>query len=163
MTTPEETQNFGVMFTKQNDPSHLVTFLQKPSPDRIRELAGDYIFMVDVGVWLLSKRAIRLLMNRSGWNDTKESFNGENAAPYDLYGKWGLHLGEKPCEPDDEISQLTTAIVPIPSGGFYHFSKSPFCRLLPLENRSTSYPELRLVSTYTHQFHTLILLRLLQN
>ncbi len=123
-TTPEEAQNFGVMFTKQDDPSHLVTFLQKPSPDKIREMAGNHIFMVDVGVWLLSKKAVQLLMARSGWDNAKESFNGENADFYDLYGKWGLHLGENPCDPDDEISTLTTAIVPIPSGGFYHFGKS---------------------------------------
>ncbi len=123
-TTPEEAQDFGVLFSRHNDPSHLVTFLQKPTPDRIREMAGDYIFMVDVGVWLLSEKAVRLLMTRSGWDCEAQAFRDGAAEFYDLYGEWGLHLGESPCEPDEEISALTTAVVPVPGGGFYHFGKS---------------------------------------
>ena len=123
-TTPEEAQDFGVLFSRHNDPSHLVTFLQKPTPDRIREMAGDYIFMVDVGVWLLSEKAVRLLMTRSGWDCEAQAFRDGAAEFYDLYGEWGLHLGESPCEPDEEISALTTAVVPVPGGGFYHFGRA---------------------------------------
>jgi galactokinase/mevalonate kinase-like predicted kinase len=87
-------------------------------------MAGSHIFMVDVGVWLLSEKAVKLLMERSGWNSATESFSGGTASFYDLYSQWGLHLGQNPFEPDSEISQLTTAIVPVPEGGFYHFGKS---------------------------------------
>ena len=45
---PEDAQHFGVMFCDSSDPSRLVSFLQKPSPDRIRELAAETLFMIDV-------------------------------------------------------------------------------------------------------------------
>ena len=35
--TPETASNFGVMFCRRENPEELVTFLQKPTPDIIRE------------------------------------------------------------------------------------------------------------------------------
>jgi hypothetical protein len=34
---PEDAQNFGVMFCDCHEPEKLVTFLQKPTPDTIRD------------------------------------------------------------------------------------------------------------------------------
>ncbi len=121
---PEEAQHFGVMFCDRDDPSRLRLFLQKPSPDRIRELATDNLFMVDVGLWLLSERAVKCLMAKCGWNAEEQAFSNGLADPYDLYGSWGPHLGETPAVPDDEVGALTTSVVTIPGGEFYHFGKN---------------------------------------
>jgi galactokinase/mevalonate kinase-like predicted kinase len=123
-TRPEEAQDFGVMFCDRQDPGRLICFEQKPTPDRIRELARDYLFMIDVGVWLLSEKAVRCLMRRSGMGDDGNPFDGGETSPYELYGSWALHLGDEAIEPDDEISDLSVSVVPIPEGEFYHFGTS---------------------------------------
>ena len=71
---PEEAQNFGVMFCDRHEPEKLVTFLQKPTPDTIREKSRDDVFLIDVGIWLLSERAVDCLMKKSGWNPDKQIF-----------------------------------------------------------------------------------------
>lgn len=121
---PEQAQHFGVMFCDREDHQRLVTFLQKPSPELTRRMAEDYMFMFDIGVWLLSARAIDLLMRRSGWDSGKEEFAGGVAANYDMYGEWGLHLGSKPKLHDDEFASLSVAVAPLPNGEFYHFGCS---------------------------------------
>ena len=65
---PEVAQHFGVFFTPRQHPSELAFYLQKPGPAQIRELAKTHLDLVDTGVWLLSARAVRLLMERSGWS-----------------------------------------------------------------------------------------------
>lgn len=121
---PEEAQHFGVMFCDRTDPQRLITFLQKPPPELTRKMARDYMFMFDIGVWLLSERALSLLMSRSGWNSEKQEFAGGVAANYDMYGKWALHLGEEPKLRDEEVSSLSVAVVTLPNGEFYHFGRS---------------------------------------
>lgn len=123
-TQPEEAQHFGVMFCDRSEPERLVTFLQKPTPNKIRELGRQQLFLVDVGVWLLSARAVRVLMRKSGWQEDAQTFSGGQAGFYDLYGQWGPQLGEKPQERDPEVSELSCAVVPIPDGGFYHFGRT---------------------------------------
>ncbi len=121
---PEDARHFGVMFCDRNDPSRLRFFHQKPTPDQIRALASDNLFMIDVGLWLLSERAVMCLMEKCGWKTDRESFNGETADYYDLYGEWGPHFGDDPVVPDPDVGRLTTAVVPIPAGAFYHFGRS---------------------------------------
>lgn len=118
---PEEAQNFGVMFCDRHEPEKLVTFLQKPTPDTIREKSRENAFLVDVGIWLLSERAVNCLMKKSGWNTEHSSFAKALPDTYDLYGSWALNLGSSPVEKDLAISGLTTAVVPLPHAGFYHF------------------------------------------
>ncbi len=118
---PEEAQNFGVMFCDRHEPEKLVTFLQKPTPDTIREKSRENAFLIDVGIWLLSERAVDCLMKKSGWETGKQAFTGTVPDTYDLYGSWALNLGSDPVESDSDIGRLTTAVVPLPSAGFYHF------------------------------------------
>jgi galactokinase/mevalonate kinase-like predicted kinase len=118
---PEEAQNFGVMFCDRSQPEKLVTFLQKPNPDTIRGKSRDHAFLIDVGIWLLSERAVACLMKKSGWDDRREAFTHDVPDTYDLYGSWALNLGSEPVEHDPEIGSLTTAVVPLPRAGFYHF------------------------------------------
>lgn len=123
-TTPEDAEHFGVMFCDRDQPEQLIKFLQKPDPSRTRELSRDHLFLIDVGVWLLSERAVRCLMNQCGWDDAAQSFQNGTPDTYDLYGEWALNLGSTPEKWDDEISALTVAVVPVKEGEFYHFGKS---------------------------------------
>ena len=123
-TTPEIAQNYGVMFVDRTDPQTLRTFLQKPNPDEIRERSRERAFMVDVGVWLLSQRAVECLMKKCGWDQSRSSFQNENPDSYDLYGQWALHLGADAEQPDDDVSQLSVAVAPVNGGQFYHFGKT---------------------------------------
>jgi galactokinase/mevalonate kinase-like predicted kinase len=118
---PEEAKNFGVMFCARDNPESLVTFLQKPTPDEIRERSREHAFLIDVGIWLLSERAVDCLMKKSGWDAEGLSFSRAIPDTYDLYGSWALSLGSEPVTADPEIGRLTTAVVPLPEAGFYHF------------------------------------------
>jgi galactokinase/mevalonate kinase-like predicted kinase len=121
---PEEAQHFGVMFCDPADPTRLVRFLQKPTPDTIRSMAAETVFMIDIGVWLLSERAVRVLMQRSGWDPDAGRYEHGEVRPCDLYGHWALNLGTDPVEEDLEISGLTCAAVPLADSLFYHFGRS---------------------------------------
>ena len=123
-TSPEQAAHFGVMFCDRTNPEQLVKFLQKPAPSRIRELSRDHLFLIDVGVWLLSERAVRCLLNRCGWDEVSQTFSGGLPSTYDLYGEWALHLGSQPETADAMISSLTVAVVPVKDGEFHHFGKS---------------------------------------
>jgi len=119
--TPEEAQHFGVMFCDRSDPEKLMTFLQKPTPDVIRKKSREHVFLIDVGIWLLSERAVDCLMKKSGWDKDQQAFLHTLPDTYDLYGSWALNLGDEPVEMDDEVGSLTTAVVPLSDAGFYHF------------------------------------------
>ena len=123
-TSPEVARNYGVMFVDRNDPQQLQAFLQKPNVDEIRERSRDTAFMVDIGVWMLSERAVACLMKKCGWDESRSQFQNEIPENYDLYGEWALHLGSDTDQPDDDLSQLTVAVAPVNDGEFYHFGKS---------------------------------------
>jgi len=122
--TPEKAKDFGVFFVPRSRPSVLGLFLQKPSPSRIRQLAGEYLYLVDTGMWLLSERAIRLLLKKSGWEEDRQAFAGGTAQRYELYSQFGRALGATPEQADPELSSLTSAVVPLPEPEFYHFGTS---------------------------------------
>jgi galactokinase/mevalonate kinase-like predicted kinase len=121
---PEEAQNFGVMFCRPEEPEQLVTFLQKPTADTIRDMSRQHAFLIDVGIWLLSEKAVNCLMKKSGWDAGAQHFMNGTPDICDLYGQWALCLGERPVEEDPDISALTTAVVPLAEAGFYHFGTS---------------------------------------
>jgi galactokinase/mevalonate kinase-like predicted kinase len=123
-TSPEVARNYGVMFVDGNDPQHLKTFLQKPSPDEIRERSRENPFLVDIGAWLLSQKAVECLMKKCGWDESRSQFRNQTPESYDLYGEWALHLGSDAEQPDDEVSKLSVAVAPISDGEFYHFGKT---------------------------------------
>jgi galactokinase/mevalonate kinase-like predicted kinase len=123
-TTPEDAEHFGVFFCDQKNPEHLVKFLQKPTPEETRALSRSHLFMVDVGVWLLSERAVNCLMKKCGWDESAQTFQNGTPDTYDLYGEWALHLGSNPEQQDADVSNLTVAVVPVKEGEFYHFGRS---------------------------------------
>lgn len=119
MVSPETASHFGVFFSPRESPGEVTFFLQKPSPEKVRELAGGHACFVDTGLWLLSRRAIGILMSRCGW--TGDSFRGGQASGYELYAGLGPSLGTRPAEPDPEISGLRAEVVPLAGAEFYHF------------------------------------------
>ncbi len=118
---PEQAKDFGVFFTPRNRPGELAFFLQKPAPARIRELAENYLCLVDTGMWLLSERAVRVLMERCGWDSARQDFAGGAPAPYELYAQFGLALGRTAGAVDPAVNALSCAVVLLPEAEFYHF------------------------------------------
>lgn len=121
---PEKAKDFGVFFSSRQDPTHLDFFLQKPAPDRIRELAETHLPLVDTGMWLLSARAVQVLMRKCGWQNDAEQFAGGRCGRYELYSDFGLSLGSSPAKPDPDVQGLTSAVIPLPEAEFYHFGTS---------------------------------------
>jgi galactokinase/mevalonate kinase-like predicted kinase len=122
--TPETARDFGVFFCSRQPPFELAFFLQKPSPGRIRALSQDYLYLVDTGMWLLSEKAVQVLMARCGWNDQRQAFEAGIPFDYELYGEFGLALGSAPAVQDDRVRSLRSAVVPLPAASFYHFGTS---------------------------------------
>lgn len=119
--TPEQAKDFGVFFTPRSNPQNLAFFLQKPSPAKIRELAETHLYLFDTGMWILSERAVNVLLQRCGWNAKTKKFKGGRAGRYEFYSGFGLALGTSPIEHDAAIQSLTCAVVPLPDAEFYHF------------------------------------------
>jgi galactokinase/mevalonate kinase-like predicted kinase len=121
---PEKAKDFGVFFSPRSRPGELAFFLQKPDPGRIRSHSDQFVHLVDTGMWLLSERAVQVLMAKCGWNASTQQFNSGQTGNYELYAQFGLSLGSKPASPDAEISSLTSAVIPLPDAEFYHFGTS---------------------------------------
>ena len=119
---PEKATNHGVFFANHENPTELQFMLQKPSIKTIRELIHDYYFLMDIGIWLLSPKAINILMRKSGWNenDYKNKFPDD----YDMYSQFGTALGVNPAESEQEISELKVALVNLEGGEFYHLGNT---------------------------------------
>ncbi len=119
-------KNHGVFVSDRRTPSVLKQMLQKPSVQTLAELQKDHFYLTDIGVWLLSDKAVALLMKRSLRNpgDLNTPSNPNDFKEYDLYSEFGCALGTDPSKPDDEISSLKVAILPLAGGEFYHFGTS---------------------------------------
>jgi hypothetical protein len=122
--TPEKAKDFGVFFTPRGNPNELAFFLQKPAPARTRELAQNHLFMFDTGMWLLSERAVQVLLQRCGWDEASAQFTGGRAANYEFYSRFALALGAQPTEHDPLISLAHQRRCAAEPRGFYHFGTS---------------------------------------
>ena len=109
-------KNHGVFVSSRKSPSVLKHMLQKPSIEKLNEIQKDHYYLTDIGIWLLSDKAVELL--------AKKSKKGDEFIEYDMYSEFGCALGTNPSSPDDELSQLSVAIVPLQGGEFYHFGTS---------------------------------------
>lgn len=115
--------NHGVFISSYDTPHVLKKMLQKPSVNQLQKLQNTHYYLTDIGVWLLSDRAVRLLMNRSGITSPTEE-SPLTLKYYDLYSEFGATLGTDPCIVDPELNQLTVAVIPLNGGEFYHFGTS---------------------------------------
>ena len=115
---PSLATHHGVFVSDRKSPEVLDFMLQKPSLEELESLSKTHLFLMDIGIWILSDRAVEVLMKHS----LKEGTNDINY--YDLYSDYGLALGEHPKTEDEEINQLSVAILPLPGGEFYHYGTS---------------------------------------
>lgn len=114
---PELAKNHGVFVSSRKEPEKLDFMLQKPSVEEMGQLMQDYLFLMDIGIWLLSDRAIELMVKRSTDKDGDVKF-------YDMYSEFGLALGAHPRIVDEELNSLKVAILPLPGGEFHHYGTS---------------------------------------
>lgn len=117
-------KNHGVFVIDRQKPNMLKQMLQKPSPAVLNELQKQHYYLTDIGVWLLSDRAVQLLMKRCIAPGNSTSEDGSGVRFYDLYSEFGCSLGSNPTVEDPELNQLSVAILPLPGGEFYHFGTS---------------------------------------
>ena len=110
-------RNHGVFVSTRRSPSVLKQMLQKPSVATLSDLQKDHFYLTDIGVWMLSDKAVQLLTKKC------QDENGQ-LKEYDLYGEFGCCLGTDPTIVDEELRQLKVAIVPLAGGEFYHFGTS---------------------------------------
>ena len=131
---PDLASRHGVFVCDKYQPQQLLKMLQKPNENQLRDIASKHLYLMDIGIWLLSDKAVDLLMNKSGYQ------HGEHPSTpgfYDLYSQFGLALGSNPTVEDEELSKLTVAIIPLDEGEFYHYgtSKELISSTLAIQNR----------------------------
>ncbi|MBR5062575.1 MAG: bifunctional fucokinase/L-fucose-1-P-guanylyltransferase, partial [Prevotella sp.] len=61
----EVAKDHGVFVMSRHAPSELKCMLQKPSIETLSQLLKDHLYLTDIGIWLLSDRAVNVLMKRS--------------------------------------------------------------------------------------------------
>ncbi len=124
-------KDHGVFVADRRSPQVLKQMLQKPSVDELQALQRQHFYLTDIGVWLLSDRAVSLLMKRSMQEASSEKPSPTQPSTlnpqfryYDLYSDFGRALGTDPLIDDPELRSLSVAIVPLAGGEFYHFGTS---------------------------------------
>ena len=130
-------KDHGVFVSDRNTPGILKQMLQKPSVETLAELQKEHYYLTDIGIWLLSDKAVQLLEKRStDLSPLTSHLSPLTSHPspltshlsplkeYDLYSEFGCAMGTHPTLDDPEIQALTVAIVPLPGGEFYHFGTS---------------------------------------
>ena len=110
---PEIAKDHGVFVMSRHTPTVLECMLQKPSVETLNDLQKNNLYLTDIGIWLLSDRAVKLLM--------KHSMRNDEVVNYDLYGEFGCCLGTNPTIEDEELADLKVAILPLAGGEFYHY------------------------------------------
>ena len=117
---PVLASHHGVFVIDRNQPDRLDFMLQKPSTSEQAKLMQTHYTLMDIGVWILSDRAVRALFKKA-----PVGIDGSLSKAYDLYSEFGCGLGEHPSLPDADLEGLTVAILPLPGGEFYHFGTTP--------------------------------------
>lgn len=117
-TNAREASHHGAFFLRHDRPDRLDRFLQKPSPELTTSLLPTHEVRLDVGIWLLSERAVMALLRGCGVLHA-----GDTPRPWDLYSEFGAALGETPERPHPELQGLTAAVVSLPAQ-FLHFGTS---------------------------------------
>lgn len=127
---PSLASRHGVFMMHHNTPDTLDYMLQKPDIETLRALSSTHYFMMDIGLWILSDRAVERLRQKSIDADGTYQF-------YDLYSEFGCALGSNPSQPDPSLADLRVAVLPLPDGEFYHFgtTRELISSTLALQNK----------------------------
>lgn len=116
---PSLASHHGVFVSDRNSPDVLDFMLQKPSLEELGKYSETHLFLMDIGIWLLSDKAVSLLQAHS------KNQEGNEWTFYDLYSDFGRALGQHPAVLDEAVNQLSVAILPLPNGEFYHYGTTP--------------------------------------
>lgn len=114
---PQLMKNHGVFVASRRNPEKLEFMLQKPSVEEMAGLMKDNLLMMDIGIWLLSDRAVKMMTDRAQDGNGGLKF-------YDMYSEFGLALGENPKIADCELNGLKVVVLPLPGGEFHHYGTS---------------------------------------
>lgn len=126
---PIQASHHGVFMMNRENPTELDFMLQKPSTEEQSKLMSTHLMLMDIGVWLLSDKAIMKLMQKTRPADSTTAVKVKTPAGhelpvpayYDLYSDFGCALGNHPSQPDSLIKDLKVVILPLPGGEFYHY------------------------------------------
>jgi galactokinase/mevalonate kinase-like predicted kinase len=131
--------NHGVFFSRKESQDQLAFVIQKPGQDRLRDLSGDYFYLMDSGIVLLNTETTMKLMEKAGWNESRGEFEGGAPSFYDLYGEMLTRFGSEASGKDPGLAGLDVRLVPIHEGEFYHFGSNQdlISSSLALQNRIT--------------------------
>lgn len=142
---PELAKDHGVFVSSRQHPEDLDFMLQKPSIAEMNSLMEDHLFLMDIGIWLLSDRAVELICRRS-------EDQGGNMQFYDMYSQFGPALGQHPRIADAEVNRLKVVILPLPGGEFYHYgtSREMISSTVGLQNLVTDQREIKLHHAKPH-------------
>lgn len=129
----------GVFFSRRDQEDQLAFVRQKPAEKELRDLAQDYLYLMDSGIVLMNNETTLKLMKRAGWDKASQSFTKNGPGFYDLYGEMLTAFGEESNSKDHELAELSVKLVPLQKGEFYHFgSNSDMIEsTLRLQNRIT--------------------------
>lgn len=127
----------GVFFSRKEKQDELAFVRQKPSMQELREISGDYYYLMDSGIVLLSAEMTLRLMLKSGWYEEKQKFKNGIPDYYDLYSQMLTSFGTEATENDPELGNPVVKLIPLHEGEFFHFgSNSDLIRsTLRLQNR----------------------------
>lgn len=116
-------KDHGVFVSSRENPSSMQCMLQKPSLEKLSEVLERGYYLTDIGIWLLSDKALRLMMRKSMADKDVNiaDISAEDIVNYDMYSDFGTAMGTNPTTLDEEIANLTVAILPLPGGEFYHY------------------------------------------
>lgn len=130
---PLQASHHGVFMMDRERPGELDFMLQKPSTAEQARLMPTHLMLMDIGVWLLSDKAVMKLMAKTApaEGEVPETLSTPAGNPlalpanYDLYSEFGCALGNHPTRPDHCLDGLKVAILPLPGGEFYHYGTGP--------------------------------------
>jgi galactokinase/mevalonate kinase-like predicted kinase len=125
----------GIFFFDRTSSSELDFMLQKPDAATLQSLSQSHYFMMDIGLWMLSDKAVEILMKKSGWKGRSDEIGF-----YDLYSQFGPAMGKHPTIIDEEINKLTVSILPLDNAEFYHFGtgKELISSTLSIQNQTNN-------------------------
>lgn len=131
-------KDHGVFVSERKTPTVLKRMLQKPTVETLNDLLQSHYYLTDIGVWLLSDRAVERLVRHS--KDDKG-----NMKEYDLYSEFGCSMGTNPLISEPDLQELTVAILPLPEGEFYHFgtTREMISSTLAIQNKVNDQRQIR--------------------
>jgi galactokinase/mevalonate kinase-like predicted kinase len=120
----EVASRHGVFFSRRNQQDQLAFVRQKPAVEELRDLAQDYLYLMDSGIVMMNAKTTLKLIKKAGWDEHTQSFTGGVAAHYDLYSEMLTAFGDESHPGDPELDALSVKLVPMNQGEFYHFGSN---------------------------------------